>query len=204
MRANPDMSTRRPCFRWSPLASLPVFLAALLGMSAAAAEVRVEVPDLEGRVHAPLATRRERPLVLVFVSPFCPTSTAFVPELARLGARYGDRVEFRLVAADAGVTAAIVRRQAEEYGLGSGVLLDAERKLARAAGATVTPEAVVFGRDGAVLYRGRVNDLYLSRTKKQAEPKVHDLADALEAILAGRPVASPQPKAIGCSIPAAE
>lgn len=200
MRANRGMISRRfPSCVWR----VPALVAGLAAVMLAA-EPRVEVPDLAGRVQAPLAPGRDRPLVLVFVSPFCPTSAAFLPELARLGAKYGNRVDFRLVASDAGVTAEIVRRQLGEYGLGDGVLVDASRRLARAVGATVTPEAVVLDRGGATQYRGRVNDLYLTRTKKQAEPKVHDLADALEAILAGRSVAAPFPKAIGCSIPEAE
>ena len=96
--------------------------------------------------------------------------------------------------------AADAAKQAEMFALTATVLLDPACAVARAAQATVTPEVVVRTA-GRTVYQGRINDLYLNRTRKQAEPKSHDLVAALDAILAGRPVANPVTKAIGCSIP---
>jgi len=80
------------------------------------------------------------------------------------------------------------------------VLLDAAQRLAKLTKAKTTPEAVVLATNGDTLYQGRINDLYATQTKKLKEPKTHDLRLALDAILAGKPVANPAAKATGCSI----
>jgi hypothetical protein len=64
----------------------------------------------------------------------------------------------------------------------------------------VTPEAVVFDRAWNITYRGRINDLYADFGKSRATPSKHDLQEAIEATLVGRPVAEPTTKAIGCYI----
>ena len=38
--------------------------------------------------------------------------------------------------------------------------MDAEHTIARKVGATKTPEVFVVGRDGAILYQGRIDNLY--------------------------------------------
>ena len=80
------------------------------------------------------------------------------------------------------------------------VLVDKTQVLAKLLGAKTTPEVVVFGPDGAILYQGRVNDLYLGPTKRQREVKTHDLRDALAAIREGQPIATPRTEAMGCGI----
>jgi hypothetical protein len=64
----------------------------------------------------------------------------------------------------------------------------------------VTPEAVVLGKGGEVLYRGRIDDNYLAFGKKRAAARQHDLSDALDAIAAGQTVKEKETQAIGCVI----
>ena len=64
----------------------------------------------------------------------------------------------------------------------------------------MTPEAVVFGKSGEILYRGRIDDNYAAFGKKRALATHHDLANALDAIAAGRPIKQKETKAIGCLI----
>ena len=66
--------------------------------------------------------------------------------------------------------------------------------------ATVTPEAVVLGKGGEVLYRGRIDDNYLAFGKKRSAARQHDLSDALDAIAAGQTVKEKETQAIGCVI----
>lgn len=67
-------------------------------------------------------------------------------------------------------------------------------------GVRVTPSAVVV-RDGQVRYRGRIDDrspsLGVYRT-----PTRQDLREALGALIAGKPVATPETVAVGCAITA--
>jgi hypothetical protein len=64
----------------------------------------------------------------------------------------------------------------------------------------MTPEAVIVSPAGEVLYRGRINDLYLGPTKRQRAATTKDLRDAIDAVLAGKPTPSPQEPAQGCKI----
>jgi hypothetical protein len=64
----------------------------------------------------------------------------------------------------------------------------------------VTPTAVVVDAQGTVRYRGRVDNLYAALGKTRQQVTSHDLRDALDAVLAGRPVAHPETEAIGCFI----
>jgi thiol-disulfide isomerase/thioredoxin len=184
--------------------ALLVSLFALIGSTALAADGGLELPDLQGRPHSPLGATDQRPVALIFISPYCPTANAFLPEINRIAAKFGDRVGFYLVQSDPAVTATDAARQVELYGISATVLLDTDQQLAKRVHATVTPEAVVLGAAGRPLYQGRINDLYLNRTRKQPEPKTHDLVEALDAILAGRTVPAAAAKAVGCSIPLPE
>jgi len=64
---------------------------------------------------------------------------------------------------------------------------------------TITPEAAVFA-SGRMLYRGRIDDHYVALGQARPAPTTHDLQDALEAALNGRPVPNPTTKAVGCII----
>jgi hypothetical protein len=80
------------------------------------------------------------------------------------------------------------------------VLLDPQHRLVQRLKATVTPEAVVVGKKGELLYRGRIDDGYVALGKKRAAVTEHDLDAALEAIAAGKPVKKTETKAVGCLI----
>lgn len=172
-----------------------VFLASLH-----AADKPFEFSDLDGKPHTPLVAGESKAIVLVFVSPFCPTSNTFTPEINKIAADYAGRVAFYLIEADADLKPADAKKHKETFEITAPILLDPEQRLAKLTKAKTTPEAVVLAKNGDTLYQGRVNDLYKTPTNKQKEPKTHDLRDALDAILAGKQVATPATKAIGCSI----
>ena len=177
-----------------------VLSVALSMVAARAAENPLEFADLEGRARTPLVVGEKKAVVLIFVSPFCPTSNAFTPEINRIAADYAEKFAFYLIEADTDLALADGKKHVETFEIKAPVLLDPEQRLAKLTKAKMTPEAVVLTASGATLYQGRVNDLYATQTKKLKEPKVNDLRDALDAIAAGKPVPNPVTKAIGCEI----
>jgi len=180
------------------LLNLLLFLT--LASVAPAADKPFEFSDVQGKPHTPLVAGDKKAVVLVFVSPFCPTSNTFTPEINRIMADYAGKFAFYYVEADSDITAADAKKHVETLEIKAPVLLDPEQRLAKLTQARMTPEAVVLAGNGDALYKGRINDLYSTQTKKLKEPKTHDLREALEAILAGKPVANPVTKAIGCTI----
>jgi hypothetical protein len=63
----------------------------------------------------------------------------------------------------------------------------------------VTPEAAVYA-SGRIVYHGRIDDRYVDLGLERPSPTVHDLGDALAAVLAGRPVKHPVTQPVGCFI----
>jgi hypothetical protein len=63
-----------------------------------------------------------------------------------------------------------------------------------------TPECFLLDEAGNVMYSGRVNDLYFALGKHRAEPRVADLEEAVEAVLAGKRPPTSRTTPIGCPI----
>ncbi len=64
----------------------------------------------------------------------------------------------------------------------------------------MTPEVALFDAAGRLAYLGRIDDRYVDFGVDRPAPATHDLAEALDAVLAGRPVAVPRTHAVGCAI----
>ena len=159
-------------------------------------------PICFGASNNPLAgAAAKKAIVLVFIVRDCPISNAYAPELQRLYARYAPRkIGFALIYPEPDITLADARKHAKQFGYACPVFLDPSHRWARRAGATMTPEAVVFSPQGRLLYRGRIDDLYVGWGKRRPQATRHDLRDALDAILSGKPVPAPRTTAIGCFI----
>jgi thiol-disulfide isomerase/thioredoxin len=148
----------------------------------------------------PVAASADAIVVLVFVTTECPISNRYAPTLQGLAQRFGGRgVEFFAVYPDPDDDAQAVEDHRRAYGLGFSVLRDPEHELARLAGARVTPEAAVYSA-GAIVYRGRIDDRALAFGTFRAAAQHEDLANAIEATLAGSAVDPPTSEAVGCYI----
>jgi len=177
---------------------LPVLWAASLFGAA------LTIADIQGVPRSPL-----RPdgiaSVLFFITSDCPISNSYAPEIQRICSEYGPKkVSCNLVYVDPDLTVADVKKHVKDFGYSSvPAILDSTQKLVHAAGATITPEAAVIGSSGQVLYRGRIDNVYASLGKRRPEATEKDLRKALDEVLSGKPVSTPQTKAIGCYIPPA-
>jgi peroxiredoxin len=177
----------------------PRFLLLFLAVRTHAAPP-AELPATDGRSYAPLDAGGRKAVLLFFVSPFCSTTRPFMKEINAVASGYADRVAVALVHSDPEITVETAFQHAELEQVKARVLVDRQQLLARHLGAMTTPEAIVVSAGGEVLYKGRINDLYLGPTKRQRAATTRDLRDALDAILAGRPAATPQHPAQGCGI----
>ena len=75
-------------------------------------------------------------------------------------------------------------------------LHDESQEVARSYGALRTPHFYVFDRDRHLVYSGRAVD----SPRDTSRSTTHDLADAIEDVLAGRPVRTPLTNPIGCNV----
>lgn len=88
-----------------------------------------------------------------------------------------------------------MRTRAEEKGYPFPYLFDKDGTVARAFGATRTPEVFVFDRERVLQYHGAIDSDY-----EESDDMTHYLRDALDALLAGDHVPTPETAPLGCTI----
>jgi peroxiredoxin len=158
--------------------------------------------DTNGAWHDQAEWNGAKAVVLFFVSIDCPISNSYIPEMQRIHAAYEKRgVRVYAVQPDAGRAPEDVKKYAADFGFPFPVLEDPQQTLTRAAGATMQPQVVVLSPQGRAMYSGRIDDRYIEIGKSRYEATTHDLRDALDAVLAGKPVAHAKTQAVGCVIP---
>lgn len=178
--------------------------AAVLVATLASGCVRAPAPQFDGlerldATHQPLFGASAS--VFVFVRSDCPISNRYAPLLERLGREFESlEVAYHLVYVDPDETPERIAHHRQEYGLTIDALRDPKHALVRAVGATVTPEAAVFDAGYFLVYRGRIDDLYVDLGKSRAQAQQHDLLEAVRQTVAGKTIATPRREAIGCKI----
>jgi hypothetical protein len=93
-----------------------------------------------------------------------------------------------------------IRRHVKDYNYPMRALRDPRQELAKVAGATITPEAAVFDARGRVMYRGRIDDRYVSLGVERPAATRRDLDEALTDIIAGKAPREAATQAVGCFI----
>jgi len=160
--------------------------------------------DLAGKPVDNLAGPNTRLVVLIFAASDCPISNRYVPEIARLHREFANRgVRFWWVFPNPGDTASVVARHVRDFSIAEDTILDSRQALVHMARATTTPEAAVFAVDSGslhLLYRGRIDDRYLSIGTERPQPGVRDLEAAIEAALTGKAIPRAAGPPVGCTI----
>jgi hypothetical protein len=195
--------------RWLAIAFLAAASASpAVGQPSATQSPPVHLLDEAGGASDPLAPGNDV-RVFVFVRRDCPIANRYSPELRRLRDAFPPAparppLTVFLVYVDPGDTAPLIADHQREFGLEMRWFVDGRHALARLAGATVTPEAAVYGPSTggprALLYRGRIDDRFIDVGRTRPAATVHELRDAIAAALEGRRPAPAGGPAIGCFI----
>lgn len=180
----------------------PTLLLFLGAFGAVAAGLpQFSLADTAGRTHTASEWAGKRAVVLFFATTDCPLSNGYVPEMNRIQQAYGPRgVAFYAVQGDATVAAAEVLKHVREFGYNFPYLFDPQESLAAFTGATTVPEVAVLSPRGDLVYLGRIDNRTEDFGKQRPEATELDLRDALDAVLASKPVARPRTKTLGCAI----
>jgi peroxiredoxin len=145
--------------------------------------------------------KAKKAVVVLFLGTECPVNNAFVPVLGGLHREFHERgVAFVGINSNRQDTPARIAEHARKNALPFPVLADPESKTADAFGARRTPEAFVVSPAGKVLYHGRIDDQFGIEYRRPGKPTRRDLAEALEEVLAGKPVSVPETEVFGCLI----
>src|SRR5258705_12556325 len=161
------------------------------------------LPDTGGK-SVSLADFKAAPgLLIVFMCNHCPYVKHIRSGLAQIARDYIPRgvgvvgISSNDVVNYPADSPATMAEEAKAAGYIFPYLYDETQAVAKAYRAACTPDIFVFDSDQRLVYRGQVDD---SRPGNGIPVTGRDVRAALDAVLAGKPVASNQKPSIGCNI----
>ena len=162
-----------------------------------------ELTNVDGRVMRFADVAGPKGTVVMFICNHCPFVKHVADQLAALGRDYLPRdVGFAAISSNDVSTHPAdspeqMVREAEERGYPFPYLFDETQEVAKAYHAACTPDFYLFDAGHALVYRGQLD---ASRPGSDIPVTGADLRGAIDALLAGRPVAADQKPSIGCNI----
>lgn len=170
-----------------------------------------KLPGVDGKLHSLHEYDKAKILVLVFTANHCPTAQAYEARIQQLYNDYkgrgvalvaigaNDPLAVRLDEqdySDLGDTLADMKQRVNDRHITYPYLYDGETQaMARQYGPAATPHAFVFDSARKLRFVGRIDD-----NENPAKVTVSDTRNAIEALLAGKPVPVETTKVFGCSI----
>ena len=160
------------------------------------------LPDTEGRT-VRLQDFDGKPLLVMFLCNHCPYVKHVANDLAQVTAKYmakgvavvGINSNDHHKYPDDSPDAMKVERRRRGYAFP--YLFDETQAVARAYNAQCTPDFFLYSADRQLAYRGQMDD---ARPGNGKPITAADLTAAVDAVLAGKPVAGPQKPSMGCNI----
>ena len=155
-----------------------------------------KLPDAHGVEHSLNSLKGKNGAVLIFIATRCPVSNGYNERMEKLAEDYKAK-GVNVIGINSNVTepASEVKAHAAQKHLTFTILKDEGNKIADRLGANHTPEAYVIDASGKLVYHGRIDN-----SPNPANITSNDLRDALEALLAGKPIKKTTSVAFGCSI----
>lgn len=195
---------------FSALAAPPGFTTLEIGDAAP----DFDLPGVDDRRYSLKDFQGAKLLLVLFTCNHCPTAQAYESRILQLHADYKDR-GVALVAispnddqavrldelgyTDVGDSFEEMKIRAKERGFTFPYLYDGEtQKTSLAYGVVATPHAFLFDSDRKLRYAGRIDD------EEVKEVNSHDLRNAIDALLVGKPVPVEKTRTFGCSTKWAE
>jgi peroxiredoxin len=191
--------------------SAPVRAADPEPLAIGAAAPDFALPGVDDKTHALADYADAKILALIFTCNHCPTAQAYEDRIKQLAEDYEERgVQVVAVSpndaeavrldelgyADLGDSLEDMKIRARDHKFNFPYLYDGETQaMSLAYGPATTPHVYLFDAERRLRYRGRIDD-----HENPANVKTHDARNALEAMLAGRPVPVETTRTIGCSI----
>ena len=195
--------------------ALPLFLAAILvvALAAIAGSGRTtgdlpapptvgtvlddfKLPDADGAEHSLKSLMGKKGAVVIFIAIKCPVSNAYNDRMEKLAQDYKAKgINVIGINSNSTEPSAEVKSHAAEKHLTFAILKDEGNKIADRWGATRTPEVYVLDASMKLVYHGRIDN-----SQKVEGITSNDVRDALDEMLAGKPVTKTGGAAFGCTI----
>ncbi len=139
-------------------------------------------------------------VVLAFLGTECPLAKLYGPRLNDIQQEFADRgVAIIGISSNKQDSLTELTAFVNRHQISYPILKDVGNRLADAFKATRTPEVFVLDSERKLRYHGRIDDQYGVGYARETTIR-SDLTVAIEELLAGKPVSTPETKAIGCII----
>jgi len=174
----------------------------VLAIGSAAPKADVKMASHDGRNLSISDVKGAKGTLVVFTCNHCPFAKAWQGRIVDLANTYAKRGVGVIIVNSNDPEAypedafAEMKVRAKELKMAVPYVVDATSDVARAFGASHTPEAFLFDAKGKLVYHGGIDD----NAREPEKVTARWLRDALDATLAGKPVALAETKAMGCSI----
>ena len=161
------------------------------------------LPDVHGRKVSLSDFANAKVLVVLFICNHCPYVKHIRRGLAQVAHDYRTRgaafvaINSNDVEQYPADSPPNMAAEAEQFGYEFPYLFDETQAVAKAYRAACTPDIYVFDEDRTLVYRGQFDE---SRPGKDIPVTGADLREAIDALLAGRPVSDDQVPSMGCNI----
>ena len=161
------------------------------------------LPDVKGKIISTSDFEDSKVLLVAFICNHCPYVQHIGKDFSALAKQYERRgvavVGISANDADAFPEDSIEKmaEYATDYGYTFPYLYDDTQQTAKAYGAACTPDFFLFDAGQKLVYHGQLDD---SRPGNGIPVTGKDLTSALDMVLAGKSVPTPQKPSIGCSI----
>lgn len=163
-----------------------------------------ELPDVvSGDIKSLSELRGNTATVVAFICNHCPFVKHINPALIQLSLDYQSRgISFVAISSNDAVQypddgPQAMKTTALNLGYPFPYLYDETQEVAKAYQAACTPDFFVFDNELKLVYRGQLDD---SRPGNEIPVTGKDMRDALDCLIAGKPVADFQKPSIGCNI----
>ncbi|MBN2411165.1 redoxin domain-containing protein [candidate division KSB1 bacterium] len=181
------------------LVSLSIIFTLFIAVTCADSTQKVDnftLSDYDQQLHNLDDYTDSKAIVLMFISTRCPVSNSFNERMEKLYQTYSKKgVTFLGLNSNSLEDINEIKKHALDKNLNFTILKDTDNIIADRLGARVTPEIFVINSERVILYHGRIDD-----ANKESDVKSADLKNALDEILAEKPVTTPVTKVFGCSI----
>lgn len=160
------------------------------------------LPGVDGKNHSLSEFKDKKALITVFSCNHCPYVQAYEDRLIDIQKDYGPKGA-QVVAINSNESDNYPEDSFENMAARAKMkkfnfpyLRDESQNVARSYGATHTPHIFLFDQRGDLRYTGKIDDNWQEPSKVQRRY----LREALDALLAGKPISEPETFAIGCTI----
>ncbi|MEW6507802.1 MAG: thioredoxin family protein [Bacteroidota bacterium] len=159
------------------------------------------LPSTDGKNYSLESFSNKQLLVVIFSCNHCPYVQAYEDRIIEIQEKYKDHISIAAISSNETEnypedSFEKMKERAQLKGFNFPYLFDESQEVAKAFGATHTPEIFLFDRDRKLAFHGKIDDNW----QEPQNVKSPYLKNAIDELINGKKVSVPETFTIGCTI----